>query len=104
MRPPIVIPQPYGLHGKLEWGILNRVVAISTGIQRAQLPQIRAEWVGSPLLVAISQPTGYASKPSIITGGLNLLGAQPRVNGSNTGIVATGFRTAITDGIDWVVY
>lgn len=102
--PPVVLPAQFGAPGKLEWGTLNRVICISTGMQRAQLPQIRAEWVGAPLLVAISQPTGFTVKPSLIPGGFNLLGTQPRVNGSATGTVATGLRTAITDGVDWAVY
>jgi hypothetical protein len=104
VRPPLIAPQADGSPAKLEWGVLNRVVVTATGVQRSQLPQIRPEWVGAPLLIAFSVPTGTGARPALVAGGVNLLRAVPRVNNSATGIIATGFRTAMTDGLDWAVY
>lgn len=95
-------PRPDGAPLKLEWGKLNRVALVSTGTQVVQLPAIRPEWVGQPLIISKLTYTGIMR---LIPGGSLVSNLAPLVNRSPTGmLVATGVKTAITDGTDWTVY
>jgi hypothetical protein len=88
---------------KLEWGKLNRVRLSFSGVQFVQLPQIEANWVSHPLLIDQTQSATGASM-DLVGAGVNVRNESPLVNGFATGVRATGFRTAITDGSDWTVY
>lgn len=100
--PMLVNASPTGPALNLRWGSLNRVVLGYTGLSAVQLPAIRPEWIGQELLISqLRVATGAGMR--IFPGGKNVQGGTPLVNGFS-GINASGFRRAITDGVNWEVY
>lgn len=88
-----------GIPVALSWGSLNRVVG-DTDIA-LQLPAIEPRWVGVPLRLSKTYPTGVAY---LRTAGKALdRTSDPLINGSATGIQvqSAGLHTLVTDGANW---
>jgi hypothetical protein len=88
-----------GTVAAVSWGITNRVEPPYSGY--IALPRPRPDAINVPLYVAKTVPTGMLHFLAIP--GDN--GVQPKINGSPTGLVATGARLMhfLNDGRDWFV-